>query len=82
MRNFLLSAIVQYISYVVLTINFRAIADAQYLFAGGTAMLAAFLSYTIVRRVVKDETWATVFGMMVGGGCGDMSGIWLTRAWE
>ena len=81
MRSFLLSALVQYFSYIVLTVNFRAIANVQYAWAGGTAMLAAFLSYTIVRRVARDETWATVYGMMVGGGLGDISGIYLTRHW-
>lgn len=81
MHNFFLSAIVQFISYIVLTINFRAIANTQYLFAASTAMLAAFLSYTIVRRVIKDETWSTVCGMMVGGACGDVCGIYLTRHW-
>ena len=81
MRAFLVSALVQYVSYIVLTVNFRAIASEQYLIAAGTAMLAAFLGYTIVRRLVKDETWATVVGMMVGGGLGDMSGIYITRHW-
>ena len=65
----------------MLTVNFRAIANVQYAWAGGTAMLAAFLSYTIVRRVTRDETWATVYGMMVGGGLGDISGIYITRHW-
>lgn len=82
MTSFLISMVVQYASYIVLTVNFRAIADAQYFWAWATAVSAAFLSYTIVRRVTKDETWWTVLGMMVGGGLGDLSGIWLTRHWS
>lgn len=82
MRSFLLSAAVQFTSYVVLTVNFRAIANTQYAFAWATSVGAAFLSYTIVRRVTKDETWATVLGMMFGGGLGDLTGIWLTRHWS
>lgn len=81
MRAFLISSVVQYISYVNLTINFRAIGDGQYFWAWLTSMSAAFFSYTIVRRVTKDETWATVFGMMCGGGLGDLTGIYITRHW-
>ena len=43
--------------------------------------LRPHISYTIVRRVTRDETWATVYGMMVGGGLGDISGIYITRHW-
>ena len=82
MRSFLVSAVVQWAAYLVLTVNFRAIAGGHYAYAGATAMLAAFLAYTIVRRVTRDETWATALGMMVGGACGDISGIWLTRHWS
>lgn len=81
MRNFCAAAAVQWTSYVVLTINFRAIAHEQYIAAGVTAMLAAFLSYTIVKRVIKDESHATLAGMMIGGTLGDLTGIYLTRAW-
>lgn len=81
MRSFFISAVVQYAAYVVATVNFRAIADEQYVWAWGTSVVFAALSYTIVRHVIKDETWATVLGMMVGGGLGDLSGIWITRHW-
>ena len=80
-RSFLISAAVQYCSYVNLTVNFRAISKEQYTFALFTAMLATFMSYTIIRRVIKDETWATVAGMAVGGGLGDLTGIYITRHW-
>lgn len=81
LNAFWISAVVQYASYIILTVNFRAIADAQYFWAWSTSVGAAFLSYTIVRRVTKDETWATVLGMMFGGGLGDLSGIYITRHW-
>ena len=81
LRDFLIGLAVQFTSYIVLTINFRAIASERYLIAGGTAALAAILAYTIVRRIVKDETRATLAGMITGGSLGDMAGIWLTRVW-
>ena len=70
MRNFWISAGVQYTSYIVLTINFRAIAHGQYAEAAATAMLATLLSYTIVRRIQQGESKTTLAGMMVGGHIG------------
>lgn len=81
MRNFLVSAGVQYTSYVVLTVNFRAIAHEQYTFAAITAMTACLLSYTIVKRIQRDDNRTTLAGMMCGGTLGDLSGIWLTQTW-
>ena len=81
MRNFFISAGVQYTSYITLTINFRAIAHGQYAAAAITAMLAALLSYTIVRRIQNSDNRTTLAGMMVGGTLGDLSGMYLTRFW-
>ena len=81
MSSFILAAAIQLLQYTVLTINFRAIANQQYFWAWATSVGAAFLSYTIVKRVTKDETWATVLGMMCGGGLGDLTGIYITRHW-
>jgi hypothetical protein len=81
-KNFFIAAAVQFTQYLVLTINFRAISYEQYAAAGITAALAAILSYTIVKRILKDETRSTVAGMVVGGSLADMVGIWLTRSWS
>jgi hypothetical protein len=81
MREFLLMMLVQFVSYTNLTINFRAIAHEQYLMAGGTASLAAILSYTIVRRIVKDDTRFGIAGLVVGAFAADIVGIYLTRYW-
>lgn len=82
MRTMFTMAALQFVQYVVLTINFRAIAHAQYGAAGITASVAAFMSYTIVRLVAKDESRWGLAGMMAGGAVADMVGIWLTRAWS
>lgn len=71
----------QFISYVNLTINFRAIAHAQYAAAGLSAGTAAFLAYLMVRRVSHAESHWGLLGMVVGGAIADMVGIWLTRSW-
>lgn len=81
MRDFFLLGGAQAAQYLILTINFRAIAHAQYAAAGTTAALAAVLAYFIVRRVVHDDSRWGLAGMISGGALADMAGIWLTRSW-
>jgi 5-hydroxyisourate hydrolase-like protein (transthyretin family) len=84
-RRFLTGAGLQLASYVNLTINFRAIAHAQYAYAGVTAATASFLAWVIVKVITdeddKKKSVPLLLGMMVGGGCADMLGIYLTRTW-
>lgn len=81
-RKVSLAFVLQFISYVNLTVNFRAIAGEQYLYAGTTAALAALLAYTIVRiAVAETKGHYALFGMMAGGFCADIVGIYLTRHW-
>jgi hypothetical protein len=81
-RKVSLAFCLQFISYVNLTVNFRAIAHTQYLAAGATASIAALLAYTIVRIAVGETKghWA-LLGMMAGAFCADITGIFLTRHW-
>ena len=81
MKAFWTMAALQGCQYLVLTINFRAIAHAQYAAAGATAAIAAVLAYTIVRRVTKDESRWGLAGMVFGGSIADMVGIYITRMW-
>lgn len=81
MKAFCILFAVQYTQYLVLTVNYRSIAHEQYLMAAATAALAAVLAYTIVRRIVRDESRWGLAGMVAGGALADMTGIWLTRSW-
>lgn len=72
----------QSMQYVVLTVNIRAISHEQYLSAGATAGLASLMAYTIVRRIVKNESKWGIAGMITGGFLADIVGIYLTRAWS
>lgn len=81
MRDFFLFAGLQFVSYLNLTINFRAIAHKQYAFAILTDGAASLLAYTIVRRVAGDKSRWGLIGMTLGGMCAATVGIYLTRAW-
>lgn len=81
MREFLLMMAVQFLSYLNLTLNFRAIAHEQYLWVAGTDALAVGISYFIIRKVSKAEDGWGLVGMMIGGSMAGVLGIWLTRNW-
>lgn len=75
-------AIAQFAQFVVLTVNFRAIAHARYAEAGLSAAVASLLGYVITRKVAGANSHWGLVGLVIGGAAADMSGIWLTRAWQ
>jgi hypothetical protein len=81
MRDLLLMACVQFVSYANLTINFRAIAAGHIGYAMATDALASAIAYFIVRKVAKSEGGGVLVGMMIGGSLAAWFGIWLTQAW-
>lgn len=80
-RAFLTFAVLQFLSYLNLTINYRAIAHEQYAFAMVSDGIACLFSYTIVKRIQRNESRAGVVGMTLGGMCAAVVGMWLTRTW-
>jgi hypothetical protein len=81
MREFFIMAGVQFVSYLNLTINYRAIAHGQIGAAMVTDAMAGLIAYVIVRRIVKSEGHLAVAGMMVGGSLAAAAGMWLTATW-
>lgn len=74
-------AALQFVNYLNLTINYRAVAHEQYVAACASDGIACLLSYTLVKRISGDKSRLGVVGMTVGGMCAAVVGIWLTRAW-
>ena len=73
--------LVQFVSYTNLTINYRAISGGHIGYAMITDALAGAISYFIIRRVAKDESYATLFGLIVGGSMAAWIGITFTQGW-
>jgi hypothetical protein len=71
----------QFLSYANLTINIRAIAHQEYLWACLSDGAACLLSYFIVKRIAGDKSRWGVLGMLIGGMLAAVVGIWLTRSW-
>ena len=81
MRDFWLMMGVQFVSYLNLTFNFRAIAHEQYGWIVITDGLAVVIGYFIIRKVAKaDSNWGLA-GMTIGGSIAGVVGVWLTRTW-
>ena len=85
MRVFLMMMGVQFISYLNLTINYRAIAKDMPLMAMVTDGLAVVISILIVQRISNPEKpvrWGwQENGMVVGGSLAALAGLHLTRSW-
>jgi hypothetical protein len=83
LATFGLFAGLQFVSYLNLTINFRAIAHKRYLYACMSDGIACLLSWTIVRQISHAEnTWEGMVGLMCGGMLAAGVGIWITRHWD
>lgn len=80
-QSFFVMGVVQFVSYLNLTINFRAIAHEQYTVVAFTDALAVAISYFIIRRVSSQDNKAALAGMVIGGSAAGVLGIWLTRVW-
>ena len=70
----------QMLSFAIITINYRAVAQASYFWSIITDLIVAGLSYFVVRRIAKAEN--SVFqwlGFTVGSAVGTTIGIWLSK---
>ncbi len=76
--DFFLMMGVQFLSYAILTINYRAISAANTPLAMVTDACAVAMSFFIVRKVVRTESYVTLAGMMIGGSLAAAFGIWMT----
>jgi hypothetical protein len=81
LKEFFSFMALQFISYLNLTINFRAIAHEQYLAAVVSDGIACVLAYTIVKRIHGDKSKWGLVGMTIGGMGAAVVGIWLTKSW-
>lgn len=82
MRDFLSFMFLQFVSYLNLTINIRAISTESYVGAIVTDGIACVVSWTIVKRIGKANTSIGVVGAAIGGMAASALGIWLTRHWR
>lgn len=70
----------QMLSFAVISINYRAVAQASYIWSVATDIIIASLSYFVVRRIAKSKDsvcqWA---GFALGSAIGTIIGIYLSK---
>jgi hypothetical protein len=80
-RDFATFFVLQGLQFVIVVINTRAFTHLQYTAAFVSDLVFCWLSWMLWKRLVEAEgTWAKL-GYMLGGGCGSLLGMYLTRVW-
>lgn len=80
-REFFLFFVLQIVSYMLITINYRAIGHGNYVLTGTTDFSIATLSFFVIRKIAKSEEtvhqWA---GYACGSVIGSFLGIYLSKS--
>ena len=70
----------QMLSFAIITINYRAVAQASYIWSILTDLVVAGLSYFVVRKILKTKDsvgqWA---GFTIGSAIGTAIGIFISQ---
>lgn len=72
----------QFVQYLNITVDYRAVAHSQYVMVTVTNLLAPCLSWLMVVYIRKETNnlWGMV-AVALGGATSALLGIYLTRAW-
>jgi hypothetical protein len=78
-KEALVLAAIQIVSYSLLCINYRAVASTQYHRAALTDFMLATLSFFIIRKIARsEEALHQWIGYVTGSVLGSYLGIWLS----
>lgn len=82
MRGALLLGALQAVNFLIVAVNMRAVAHARYLWVALTDLAICALNFTIIKRVAEASTVDEFVGYAIGGVCGALAGVWLSRHWK
>jgi len=77
--TFALFFVLMFLNYGLAAINFRMVARGSYLGTAWSDASIALLGFTLIQHVAKADTIESQAGYVIGGVCGSMLGLWLTR---
>lgn len=70
----------QMLSFAIIAINYRAVAQASYLWSALTDIIVAGLSYFVIKRIAKSkDSVCQWLGFTVGSMIGTIIGIYLSK---
>jgi hypothetical protein len=69
----------QMLSFAIITINYRAVAQASYFWSASTDIIVAGLSYFVIRRIAKSkDSVCQWLGFTIGSAIGTIIGIFVS----
>ncbi len=69
----------QFVNYGLIAMSIRYLTAGSYVGLGITDGLIAFWGFSIIQRVASADTRLERGGYVIGGICGSLLGLWLTR---
>jgi len=82
MKTFSLFFFLQFLMFVLVTVNYRAIAQARYGWTVVTDVLISAAQFWIIRKVGNSaEDFLAWSGFVCGGAAGSSLGIYLSKKW-
>lgn len=70
------------VSFFFIASNFRALAQGLYAWTAFTDMFLVFQAAVISKLMIEDERcrgWLAIMGFTLGGACGSVLSIWVTK---
>jgi hypothetical protein len=72
----------QFLSYLNVTLDMRAVAHQQYVVAAMTNAVAPLIAWVMVERIANAKRgWVGKVAVVLGGVTSTWFGMWLTRQW-
>lgn len=72
----------QFLSYLNVTLDMRAVAHQQYAVAAATNAVAPLIAWVMVERIANSKRgWVGKVAVVLGGVTSTWFGMWLTRHW-
>ncbi len=79
-KEFLLMFSIQIINYCLITINYRAVAQGNYLLTGVSDFIFASLNFFVIKKIAKsNDTIHQWLGYSLGGVVGALLGIYVSK---
>lgn len=77
--DFSLFFLVQFVQYLVITVNMRAVAAGKYTWTAISDTLIAGLGFFLIQHVASTHSNFAWVGYVIGGLIGSQVGIWLSK---
>jgi hypothetical protein len=79
MKNCLIIGSMNFVAYLLLVFNFRAVAQGRYLESIISDTLIASMGFSMVKKIGEATTLGQRFSFILGGSLASGLGIWITK---